>query len=65
MLSWYEKNITHLPTFAMLCFFFIEADLLINEVMWWDHGVYYCNVEAPGDTSGDPDIEVKLIVLST
>ncbi|CAI5773013.1 immunoglobulin-like domain-containing receptor 1 [Podarcis lilfordi] len=41
-----------------------KADLLINEVMWWDHGVYYCNVEAPGDTSGDPDIEVKLIVLN-
>lgn len=31
--------------------------------MWWDHGVYYCTVEAPGDTSGDPDKEVKLIVL--
>lgn len=31
--------------------------------MWWDHGVYYCTVEAPGDTSGDADKEVKLIVL--
>lgn len=31
--------------------------------MWWDHGMYYCAVEAPGDTSGDPDKEVKLIVL--
>ncbi|KFP29754.1 Immunoglobulin-like domain-containing receptor 1, partial [Colius striatus] len=40
-----------------------QADLVIGEVMWWDHGVYYCTVEAPGDTSGDPDKEVKLIVL--
>ncbi|XP_049680811.1 immunoglobulin-like domain-containing receptor 1 [Accipiter gentilis] len=40
-----------------------RADLVISEVMWWDHGMYYCAVEAPGDTSGDPDKEVKLIVL--
>ncbi|XP_075413283.1 immunoglobulin-like domain-containing receptor 1 [Tenrec ecaudatus] len=40
-----------------------RADLVVNEVMWWDHGVYYCTIEAPGDTSGDPDKEVKLIVL--
>uniref|UniRef100_A0A8B9NUL3 Immunoglobulin like domain containing receptor 1 n=1 Tax=Apteryx owenii TaxID=8824 RepID=A0A8B9NUL3_APTOW len=40
-----------------------RADLAISEVMWWDHGMYYCTVEAPGDTSGDPDKEVKLIVL--
>ncbi|XP_073433237.1 immunoglobulin-like domain-containing receptor 1 isoform X1 [Dendrobates tinctorius] len=40
-----------------------KADLVINEVMWWDHGVYYCTVEATGDSSGDPDKEVKLIVL--
>uniref|UniRef100_A0A8C8RBL7 Immunoglobulin like domain containing receptor 1 n=1 Tax=Pelusios castaneus TaxID=367368 RepID=A0A8C8RBL7_9SAUR len=40
-----------------------RADLVISEVMWWDHGVYYCAVEAPGDTSGDPDKEVKLVVL--
>uniref|UniRef100_A0A8D0FZ98 Immunoglobulin like domain containing receptor 1 n=1 Tax=Sphenodon punctatus TaxID=8508 RepID=A0A8D0FZ98_SPHPU len=40
-----------------------RADLVINEVMWWDHGVYYCTVETPGDTAGDPDKEVKLIVL--
>ncbi|XP_069801678.1 immunoglobulin-like domain-containing receptor 1 [Dendropsophus ebraccatus] len=40
-----------------------KADLVISEVMWWDHGVYYCSVEAQGDTSGDPDKEVKLIVL--
>lgn len=48
----------------MLCFSFIEADLVISEVMWWDHGVYYCTVEAAGDTTGDPDKEIKLIVLS-
>ncbi|XP_071994981.1 immunoglobulin-like domain-containing receptor 1 isoform X2 [Engystomops pustulosus] len=40
-----------------------KADLVISEVMWWDHGVYYCTVEAQGDTSGDPDKEVKLVVL--
>ncbi|KAM9321527.1 immunoglobulin-like domain-containing receptor 1 [Gastrophryne carolinensis] len=40
-----------------------KADLVISEVMWWDHGVYYCTVEAQGDTLGDPDKEVKLIVL--
>lgn len=39
------------------------ADLVISEVMWWDHGMYYCTVEAPEDTSGDADKEVKLIVL--
>ncbi|TNM90917.1 hypothetical protein fugu_003206 [Takifugu bimaculatus] len=39
-----------------------KADLVINEVMWWDNGVYYCTVDAPGDTSGDSDKEVKLIV---
>ncbi|XP_059927648.1 immunoglobulin-like domain-containing receptor 1a [Gadus macrocephalus] len=38
------------------------ADLVINEVMWWDNGVYFCAVDAPGDTSGDNDKEVKLIV---
>lgn len=40
-----------------------KADLVMSEVMWWDHGVYYCSVEAQGDTSGDRDKEVKLIVL--
>ncbi|XP_042349121.1 immunoglobulin-like domain-containing receptor 1 [Plectropomus leopardus] len=39
-----------------------KADLVINEVMWWDNGVYFCAVEAAGDTSGDNDKEVKLIV---
>lgn len=39
-----------------------EADLVINEVMWWDNGVYYCAVDAPGDTTGDSDKEIKLIV---
>ncbi|XP_048397293.1 immunoglobulin-like domain-containing receptor 1 [Stegostoma tigrinum] len=40
-----------------------RADLWISEVMWWDHGVYFCTVEAPGDTTGDSDKEVRLIVL--
>lgn len=39
-----------------------EADLVITEVMWWDNGVYFCTIDAPGDTSGDSDREVKLIV---
>uniref|UniRef100_A0A3P9Q654 Immunoglobulin-like domain containing receptor 1a n=1 Tax=Poecilia reticulata TaxID=8081 RepID=A0A3P9Q654_POERE len=39
-----------------------KADLVINEVMWWDNGVYFCAVDAPGDTTGDSDKEVKLIV---
>lgn len=39
-----------------------EADLVINEVMWWDNGVYFCSVDAAGDTSGDSDKEIKLIV---
>lgn len=42
-----------------------EADLVITEVMWWDNGVYYCDIDAPGDTTGDPDREVKLIVYRT
>lgn len=39
-----------------------EADLVINEVMWWDNGVYFCSIDAAGDTAGDSDQEVKLIV---
>ncbi|KAK7898330.1 hypothetical protein WMY93_019183 [Mugilogobius chulae] len=39
-----------------------KADLQIREVMWWDNGVYFCQVDAPGDTTGDNDKEVKLIV---
>lgn len=39
-----------------------KADLVITEVMWWDNGVYYCTIDAAGDTSGDSDREVKLIV---
>uniref|UniRef100_A0A4W5KUF7 Ig-like domain-containing protein n=1 Tax=Hucho hucho TaxID=62062 RepID=A0A4W5KUF7_9TELE len=39
-----------------------KADLVINEVMWWDNGVYFCSIVTPGDTSGDSDREVKLIV---
>ncbi|KAM4558819.1 immunoglobulin-like domain-containing receptor 1 isoform 2-T2 [Odontesthes bonariensis] len=38
------------------------ADLVINEVMWWDNGMYYCSIDAPGDTTGDSDREIKLIV---
>uniref|UniRef100_A0A673LUL3 Immunoglobulin-like domain-containing receptor 1 n=1 Tax=Sinocyclocheilus rhinocerous TaxID=307959 RepID=A0A673LUL3_9TELE len=39
-----------------------KADLVIQEVMWWDNGMYFCAVEAPGDTGGDSDQEMKLIV---
>ncbi|XP_051235058.1 immunoglobulin-like domain-containing receptor 1 [Dicentrarchus labrax] len=39
-----------------------KADLVLNEIMWWDNGVYFCSVDAAGDTSGDSDKEVKLIV---
>ncbi|XP_062274601.1 immunoglobulin-like domain-containing receptor 1 [Scomber scombrus] len=39
-----------------------KADLVINDVMWWDNGVYFCTVDAAGDTSGDSDKEIKLIV---
>ncbi|KAG7482568.1 Immunoglobulin-like domain-containing receptor 1 [Solea senegalensis] len=39
-----------------------NADLVINEVMWWDNGMYYCAVDAAGDTSGDSDKEIELIV---
>lgn len=39
-----------------------NANLVITEVMWWDNGVYFCTVDAPGDTTGDSDREVKLIV---
>lgn len=47
-----------------VCIVWTEADLVINEVMWWDNGVYVCNVNAPGDTSGITYKEVKLIVYS-
>ncbi|KAG7234643.1 hypothetical protein INR49_004168 [Caranx melampygus] len=40
-----------------------NADLLITEVMWDDNGVYFCSVDAAGDTSGDSDKEIKLIVF--
>ena len=30
--------------------------------MWWDNGVYFCTIDAAGDTTGDSDREVKLIV---
>ncbi|XP_051567135.1 immunoglobulin-like domain-containing receptor 1 [Myxocyprinus asiaticus] len=38
------------------------ADLVINEVMWWDNGMYYCSIDATGDVVGDSDKEIKLIV---
>ncbi|CAN9497505.1 unnamed protein product [Ophioblennius macclurei] len=40
-----------------------KADLVITEVMWWDNGVYFCTIDAAGDTTGDSDREIKLIVL--
>lgn len=30
--------------------------------MWWDNGVYFCTIDAAGDTSGISDRQVKLIV---
>lgn len=50
-----------LVTFLGL-YLFTDADLVINEIMWWDNGVYFCSIDAPGDTTGDSDREVKLIV---
>ncbi|XP_078118268.1 immunoglobulin-like domain-containing receptor 1 isoform X1 [Sander vitreus] len=41
-----------------------KADLVISEVMWWDNGVYFCTIDAAGDTTGDSDKEVKLIVYN-
>ncbi|XP_010884790.1 immunoglobulin-like domain-containing receptor 1 [Esox lucius] len=41
-----------------------NADLVINEVMWWDNGVYECAVNAAGDTSGNPVGVVKFIVYN-
>lgn len=46
---------------GLLCLF-AEADLVITEVMWWDNGVYFCSIDAAGDTIGDSDREIKLIV---
>lgn len=39
-----------------------KADLLITDVMWTDSGTYFCSVDAAGDTTGDDDKEVRLIV---
>ncbi|KAK2905934.1 hypothetical protein Q8A73_009877 [Channa argus] len=39
-----------------------KADLVINEVMWWDNGVYFCAIDAAGDTTGDSDQEIRLVV---
>lgn len=58
-----SKNIYNCCCCLTNTFYFIaEADLVINEVMWWDNGVYFCAVDAAGDTSGDSDKEIKLIV---
>uniref|UniRef100_A0A3P9NY46 Immunoglobulin-like domain containing receptor 1b n=1 Tax=Poecilia reticulata TaxID=8081 RepID=A0A3P9NY46_POERE len=35
-----------------------KADLVINEVMWWDNGMYYCSIDAPGDTTGSKILEI-------
>lgn len=50
----------HLGTLCL----FSEADLVVTEVMWWDNGMYFCSIDAPGDTIGDSDGEIKLIVYS-
>lgn len=39
-----------------------DADLVINEVMWWDNGMYFCSIDAAGDVVGDSDKEIRLIV---
>uniref|UniRef100_A0AAQ6IDW1 Ig-like domain-containing protein n=1 Tax=Anabas testudineus TaxID=64144 RepID=A0AAQ6IDW1_ANATE len=41
-----------------------KANLAITEVMWWDNGMYFCTIDAAGDTTGDSDQEVKLIVYN-
>lgn len=41
---------------------FTDADLVINEVMWWDNGMYFCSIDAAGDVVGDSDKEIRLIV---
>uniref|UniRef100_A0A3B5B2W4 Ig-like domain-containing protein n=1 Tax=Stegastes partitus TaxID=144197 RepID=A0A3B5B2W4_9TELE len=39
-----------------------RADLVIADVMSTDSGMYFCAVDAAGDTTGDSDKEVRLIV---
>ncbi|XP_062865818.1 immunoglobulin-like domain-containing receptor 1a [Trichomycterus rosablanca] len=39
-----------------------KADLVITEIMWWDNGVYVCSIDAPGDTTGYSNREIKVIV---
>ncbi|XP_073702078.1 immunoglobulin-like domain-containing receptor 1b [Garra rufa] len=39
-----------------------SADLVINEIMWWDNGMYFCSVDATGDVVGDSDKEIRLVV---
>lgn len=63
LLTWsYYKEFIVCVSVCVCVHVFTEADLVISEVMWWDNGVYFCSVDAAGDTSGDSDKEVKLIV---
>lgn len=55
------KNVCNFQ-FIFCSYITTEADLAITEVMWWDNGVYFCNIDAAGDTTGDSDREIKLIV---
>ncbi|KAL0963519.1 hypothetical protein UPYG_G00307480 [Umbra pygmaea] len=41
-----------------------KADLVINEIMWWDNGMYFCTINAVGDTTGVSEIPIKLIVYN-
>lgn len=41
-----------------------NADLSMNEIMWWDNGMYFCSIDAPGDVVGDSDKEIRLIVYN-
>lgn len=45
-----------------MCELNTDADLVINEVMWWDNGMYFCSIDAAGDVVGDSDKEIRLIV---
>ncbi|XP_029112934.1 immunoglobulin-like domain-containing receptor 1a isoform X2 [Scleropages formosus] len=41
-----------------------KADLVISELMWWDNGVYFCTINAPGDTIGNSEGVIQLIVYN-
>lgn len=59
-----QIKVSWVVSFSPIFCLFAEADLVITEVMWWDNGVYFCSVDAAGDTVGDSDREIKLIVYS-